>query len=76
MENSPITALVAALAGTPLAPLSVYVPLVIAIAAVLAAILPRPPAGSPWCPARQLLDLLAFNVGAAKNAPTNSGAAP
>ncbi len=67
MESSPIAALVTALAGTPLAPLAVYLPLVIAVSAVLAAILPTPASGSPWLPARKLLDLLAFNVGSARN---------
>jgi hypothetical protein len=70
MESSPIAALVAALSGTPLAPLAVYAPLVIAVAAVLAAILPTPGTGSPWLPVRKLLDLLAFNVGSARNAST------
>jgi hypothetical protein len=69
MESSPIAALVAALTGTPLAPLAVYVPLIIAVSAVLAAILPVPPPGSPWLPLRRLLDLLAFNVGTARNLP-------
>jgi hypothetical protein len=68
MDN-PIAALITALAGTPLAPVAVYAPLVIAVSAVLAAILPQPVAGSPWAPARKLLDLLALNVGSARNAP-------
>ena len=67
MEPNPISALVAALAGTSLAPLAVYAPLIVTCAAILAAILPQPVAGSPWKPARRLLDLLAMNIGAAKN---------
>ncbi len=77
MESSPIAALVAALSGTPLAPVAVYVPLAIAVAAILAAILPTPAPGSPWLPARKLLDLMAFNVGSARNATTPAqGTAP
>jgi hypothetical protein len=67
METNAIPALAAALAGTPLAPLALYLPLAIAIAAVLAAILPIPAPDSPWQPLRKLLDLLAMNIGAARN---------
>ncbi len=67
MEPNPIPALVAALSGTGLAPFVVYVPLVVAVSAVLAAILPQPATGSPWYPARRLLDMLAMNVGSARN---------
>jgi hypothetical protein len=73
MEPNLISALVAALANTSLAPLAVYAPLVVTVAAVLAAILPQPTSDSPWQPARRLIDLLAMNVGAAKNA-SNAGA--
>jgi hypothetical protein len=74
MQSTPISALVTALTGTALAPVAVYAPLVIAVAAILAAILPTPAPGSPWLPARKLLDLLAFNVGAAHNVSPSSSA--
>ena len=67
MQANAIPALLSAVAGTPLAPFAVYLPFVIAISAVLAAILPVPAADSRWMPARKLLDLLAMNVGSAKN---------
>ncbi len=76
MEPNPIPMLVAALAGTRLAPLAIYAPLVVAVAAVLAAVLPQPVDTSPWKPARRLLDLLAMNVGAAKNATGPASAPP
>ena len=70
MEPNPLPALVAAMAGTGLAPIVVYVPLVVAISAVLAAIFPQPASNSPWFPLRRLLDLLAMNVGSARNLPS------
>ena len=69
MEPSLFSVLVAALANTGLAPLAVYAPITVAVAAILAAILPQPAPDSPWLPARKLLDLVALNVGSAKNAP-------
>lgn len=74
MEQNPIILIVQAISGTYLAPVSAYVPIVIAVAAVLAAILPRPVEGSPWGPARKLLDLMAMNIGNARNT-TQSGSA-
>ncbi len=72
MESNPILALVTALADTRLAPFAVYAPLIVSLAALLAAILPQPAEGSPWKPARRLLDLLAMNVGSAKNSVSTS----
>lgn len=74
METNPLTAFVAALANTSLAPLAAYLPLVVSVAALLAAILPNPAPGSSWFPLRKLLDLLALNIGTAKNT-TNGPAA-
>ena len=68
MESNGVIALVAALSNTPLAPLVVYIPLALAVAAVLAAVLPHPEPSSPWAPARAALDALAMNFGNAKNA--------
>jgi hypothetical protein len=68
MDN-PISALLAALGGVPgVGPFLVYAPVLIALAAVLAAVLPVPAPDSPWAPARRLLDLVAMNFGAARNA--------
>jgi hypothetical protein len=67
MESNSVVALVAALSNTPLAPIVVYIPLAMAVAAVLAAVLPRPAAGSGWAPARAALDAVAMNFGNAKN---------
>ena len=79
MESNGVVALVAALSDTPLAPLVVYIPLAMAVAALLAAVLPHPAPDSPWAPARAALDVVAMNFGNAKNAtppkpadPTNS----
>jgi len=69
MDQNPVALLVTALQGTSLAPVAVYLPIIVAIAAILAAILPQPVEGSPWLPARKLLDMLAFNMGNAKNTP-------
>lgn len=73
MEANPIPALVSALAAAGLGQIAIYAPLVIAAAAVLAAVLPQPVAGSSWAPARRLLDLLAMNIGSAKNASGSTG---
>ena len=69
MDPTIISAFVDSLQGTGLAPLVAYVPIVVASSAILAAILPTPAADSKWMPLRKLLDLLALNVGAAKNQP-------
>ncbi len=68
MESNSVNALMAALSETPLAPLVVYLPLVMGVAALLATVLPRPQPGSPWAPARAALDLVAMNFGQATNA--------
>ena len=73
MEINPIPALVSALADAGLGQIAMYSPVVIAASAVLAAVLPHPAADSLWAPARRLLDLLAMNVGSAKNASGGSG---
>ena len=72
MEANPIPALIAALSAVGLDRLALYAPLIVACAAVLAAILPQAQTSSPWAPMRKLLDLLAMNVGAARNAPPSS----
>ena len=76
MDPNPFAALIAALSGTALAPLAVYVPLLVAVAAMLAAVLPQPAPDSPWVPLRKLLDLAAMNVGAAKNLPSHADTSP
>jgi hypothetical protein len=76
MDPNAFAALISALAGTPLAPIAMYAPILIAVCAVLAAVLPVPAAGSPWVPARKLLDLVAFNIGSARNVPKADPAAP
>ena len=76
MDPNLVPALVAALAGTPFAPLVVYAPLAVALAAILSAALPHPAPGSPWAPLRAVLDLLAVNVGNAKNAAPPPSAPP
>ncbi len=40
---------------------------VVGVSSILAAILPNPEPGSPWAKARGLLDMLAMNVGRARN---------
>jgi hypothetical protein len=75
METNPIPALMSALAAAGLGKIVMYAPVVVAVAAVLAATLPQPAANSPWRSARRLLDLLAMNVGAAKNASSGAGGA-
>ena len=72
MEANPIPALIAALSAVGFDHLALYAPLVVAASAVLAAILPQAQPTSPWAPVRKLLDLLALNVGAARNAPPTS----
>jgi hypothetical protein len=70
MDTNAVAALFAALGGVPIAgPVLPYIPVAVALAAILAAILPQPAADSPWVPARKLLDLVAMNIGSAKNAP-------
>lgn len=71
METNAIASLIAAVANIPgLGAVAVYAPATIALAAVLAAVLPTPATGSPWLPARKLLDLVAMNFGnATNNAP-------
>ena len=49
------------------ASLAAYIPYVVLAAAILAAVLPQPPAGSPWESARKLLDIVALNVGHSRN---------
>ena len=43
------------------------VPIVVAAAAAIAAILPQPAEGSKWSLVRKVVDFLAINVGNAKN---------
>jgi hypothetical protein len=79
MESNSVVALVAALSDTPLAPIVVYIPLAMAAAALLAAVLPHPAPGSAWAPARAALDAVAMNFGNAKNmaaAPPPAAPAP
>jgi hypothetical protein len=68
MDLTSLVTVVAALPGG--ANIALYAPAVFGIAAILAAILPQAPEGSPWVPARKFLDLLAFNFKNAANAPT------
>ena len=74
MESNQIQSLIAALVGVNLASVASYVPLAIAVSAILAAILPQPNVNSPWVPVRKLIDLLAMNIGSAKNATEISSA--
>ena len=74
MDPNPVIALLYALGDTPLKSLAPWVPVVMAAAAVLAAMLPQPAPGSKWAPARKLLDMLAANVGHAANAPVSKDA--
>jgi len=76
MEENPIPALIAALSAVGLGQIALYAPLVVAFAAVLAAILPQPQPDSSWAPVRKLLDLLAMNFGAARNASQTSSTPP
>jgi hypothetical protein len=73
MEYNPISVLISALTSAGFGQFAIYAPVVIAAAAVLAAVLPQPETGSSWVPARRLLDLLAMNIGAAKNSAGGSG---
>ncbi len=68
METNSVAALMAALAGTPLAPMMVYLPLIVAVAGVFATFLPQAAPGSLWAAPRAALDLVAMNFGNARNA--------
>ncbi len=74
MDQAPLMLMLHALG------LDVYLPLVLSIiglASAVAAILPQPQPGSSWVVMRKLLDLVAMNVGAARNiAPSASSPMP
>lgn len=74
MDANPVIALIYALGDTPLKALGPWLPVVMATAAVLAAMLPQPAPGSKWEPARKLLDMMAVNVGHATNASVTKDA--
>lgn len=69
MEANPVMLLLQSLQGTPLAPIVGYGPLIIAICAILAAVLPQPSdTASPALKLlRRALDICALNIGAARN---------
>ena len=67
MDTNPVLALITALGDTQLKEFAPWMPVLVAVAAVLAAILPPVDANSKWAPARKLLDMVAMNVGHAVN---------
>lgn len=65
LESSTVSGLLGFFLGQPWA---IYVVLAAALLPWLAAIVPQAAPGSPWAPARKVLDVLAGNVGNAANA--------
>ena len=62
------TSLVALIAGVPgIGPYLAYLPVLVALCAVLDAALPQPVEGSPWVGVRRVVSFVGINFGAAAN---------
>ena len=71
-----LPSLIALLATVPyVGPFLPYIPLVCGLAAIIDAVVPPPPEGSPWVGARKVVHMMALNIGYARNA-VPSGAIP